>query len=51
MSHIYCGGPFPTTLYFWAYTPNLLVPWVGLIPQWEVQDAVIDVANGFLVLL
>ena len=41
----------PNNLGLLTYTPNLLVPWVGFIPQWEVQEAIIDVADGFLVLL
>ena len=31
--------------------PNLLVLWVGLFPQWEIQDVAIDVTFGVLVLL
>ena len=31
-----CGGPLPITLDFWAWTPNLFVLWVKLIPQWKV---------------
>lgn len=40
-----CGGLFPTTLGFWAWTPNLLVFWVGLILQWEVQEVFLQVTD------
>ena len=36
----------PTVRGHWAEGPNLLVFWVGFIPQWEAQEMVLQVSDG-----
>ena len=40
------GGPFLTTSGFWAWSPYLLVLWVRLIPQWEIQQMTLKATTG-----
>ena len=34
----HCHGQNSITMGFWAQTFNIFVFWVGLLPQWEVQE-------------